>query len=476
MATLKAQPDLFNIAQLGGGERPDAGDNVALPALYRLLNFYYATPQELRGRPHCSPHLENVGQIKGLARAADNSLLYLAAGNLYGPDGLIGPMTGVGDLVFAHMRDRTILAAGENAYQYNSDGSLVDLEIPNIYVVETGYGPAYDRAIYVGRGDRKQAYYSNWGVAGDLGTVIPGAIEDEWTEGGAMDPTAYDIIDIHLFGGEWVIFTAQAIYITRFAYDEHGFDPVTRRQFDINILDVRPVRFAGGVFLMSDRGLIAYSIGEQGPTVGGDNVNQGILRTLMSQLVPAEARMNVDDTRGLVFIKPNNTFGYTWVLSRATGTWSRWNVRVENAVTISGITYITLTGDQTVYILNDTGGEGYDFSIQTGLVTCGSPNFRKRWRTIGLCTVHDSIIDVALKVIAENIVPGETPIRKTYQPEVSRIEQGTGAHGRRASLLVDGFNRGELIIPIGDEANPPLYTELLVKKPKTPKGFGSAAD
>ena len=152
---------------------------------------------------------------------------------------------------------------------------------------------------------------------------------------------------------------------------------------------------------------------------------------------------------------------------------------IEHSVNISNSTYVGKYGDGKTYLLDDIDAnteEPYTFIIQSGLVGWGDPNSRKRWKSVGINTVHDDMLDLSMEVVSENIVPSYTPVLQQYQPEISRVEQYTGTHGRRGSLLIQGINRGQLILPVNDEQNPPLYVKTLIKKAPIPSDGQNAAD
>lgn len=476
---MPAERETIPIAGFEKGEQPDFGDNVSIPAWYRLINLYYNSPDELRGRPHRVTQYTNSAH-NGLARSPKNALIRLADGNLYVGNSLVDTMDGTGDLVYAHMHDRTILAAGSTAYVLNEAGdTLTSLSHSNIYVVETGQGAFNMRAVFVSSDDKRQAFYSVWMSPDDIGTLITATeANDEYTEGGYLEPVDYDIIDIHKFAGEWVIFTLQCIYRVTLNTDEQGFDPTPIRAFDINIRNIRPVRLGTMIVFWSDKGLWSYSIGENGPTIQPFNT-EGIYRTLADSVVDAEARLTADETRGLLFVKPSNSAAVTHVFNFNRNAWTRWDWMVEHAITIGQDTYAVKYADGKTYLLDEADAseeEPYDFTIQSGLWGFGDPRLRKRWAHIGLSVVHDEIMDLALEVIADNIVPNYTPISQVYQPEISRIEQETSAWGRRGSILIQGENRGNLIIPVNDVNNPPIFVDTLIKKPRIPKDLQNAAD
>ena len=472
MPSVKAEVANIPIYRFESGQQPDFGETVSLPGWLKLSNLYYNSANEIRGRPHRVVQNSNSA-LNGLARSPKNTVLALADGNLYNGGSLVAAMGGSGDLVYAHMRDRTILAAGGNAYQLDEAGTtLSNLAHTNVYVVESGQGPFNDRVIYVSSTDKRQPYYSVWGLATDIGTLITATeANDEWTEGGYLNPVDYDIIDIHQFAGEWVIFTLQAIYRVTLNADEQGFNPRIIRQFDVNILDIRPWRFRTGILFWSDRGLMTYSIGENGPVIQDLNMT-GVFRTITSQLVESEARLSSDESRSLFFIKPSNATTVTWVYNLRRDAWTEWDFQIEHAVNVGANAYVGKYADGDVYLLDDkdTGeAEPYDFTIQSGLYGFGDPILRKRWDTIGMSFHHTEILDLSIEVISEDIVSSYVPIKQTYQPEIARVEQKSNNSGRRGSILIIGTNRGEFTLPVNDEQNPPIYVKTYVKKPRIPK-------
>ena len=373
--------DLFN--NFEGGLAEDSKDRIEIPFWKILKNLRIRDKNEVHGRPHAHRYLGLSSGI-GIASSHENTPIVLANGAVYVNGALKGSYTGSGPVSSDFSLGKTVITAGGAPFFW--DGTTITALIhTNVKCLALAYGASKSRFFFVKNDDLRTLWFTTRGNWNDIGTIITDDLgnTDLKTEGGRYKGWASDIIDIMEFLGDLVVFTKKGVFRLDFTSKEGLMYPIKRKVADIDIWDVKPIRFSTGIYFLNKRGPQVYSIGETGPFVTPIPLEKNE-RAIQGELKESEASIGVDEARGLMLLKTSNTTDI-WVLHvLEKGIYARWDLDFNDSKTIDGITYLTSSSGSFELKDQGDGQNFYDIIIRSGLNAFGSPILVKRMDTIGV--------------------------------------------------------------------------------------------
>ena len=448
---------LVNLGDFSGGEQPDSLF-VSPPAWYKLKNVWFDSRKVLRARPSALAQFGTFASIQGIGKTHNNKLLIVADNFVY-EDTI--PISHLGDnsqitswVSYDVSRTQTCVTAGDWVCVFNDPENVKVLNLSDVKSIATFQGMQKLRLCFITSGDPYTLKISNIGDLEDTGTQIIDSnnYNDEWTEGIEIYNFPFKIIDLIEYNNNILIFTAYAIYVCSFRVTEDGFIPIVDKVIDIEILDAKVKRLGGVVFFLTPQGIWQYFT-QQGQSVVEPLANVGIEKQFREKIVEGEARINLDILRGLIFLKPNNTDGITYVYSASTKAWSEWDILIRDAQTIEGTTYIVTADDRIYYLEENDITQTKEVVIQSGLIDFGDSSLRKRLLHLKGRFHSQSDTSLYITAFADEIPPNIFSHHTYWVDRGSTLfEQYIGVEGERISVYLAFNTKGNWYLEelIGD--------------------------
>ncbi len=419
----RTNQDLFN--KFEGGLAEDSKDRIEIPFWKMLRNLRIRDKNEVHGRPHAHRYL-GLSSGTGIACSHENTPIVLAGGAVYVNGALKGSYTGSGSVSSDFSLGKTVVAAGGAPFVW--DGTTVTSLIhTNVKCLALAYGPSKSRFFFVKNDDLRVLWFTTRGNWNDVGTIITDDLgnTDLKTEGGKYKGWTSDIVDIMEFLGDLIVFTKKAVFRLDFSSKEGLMYPIKRKVADIDVWDVKPIRFSTGIYFLNKNGPQIYSIGERGPFVAPLPTAKNE-RAIQNELNESEASIGVDEARGLMFLKTANNVDLWALHTLENNIFTRWDLDFNDSKTVNGLTY--LTSSSGAFELKDEGdGQNYyDITIRSGLNDFGSPIVVKRMNNIGVIChfsekgsyyigfLPDCLMDV-------NFVPTKFPKKYSGPQNIGRL-------------------------------------------------------
>ena len=422
-ARARTQRDFFN--NFEGGVAEDARDRIEIPFWKILKNVRIRDKKELHGRPHAHSYL-GLSSGQGIACSHELTPIILSNGAVYVDGMLKGSYTGSGDVSFDEALGKTVITAGGAPFVW--DGSTITALVhTDVKAVALAYGASKSRLFFVKNSEPRIIYYTTRGNWNDVGTYITDSEgnADLKTEGGRIKGWSSDIVDILEFQGDLVVFTKKGVFRLVFSAKEGLMYPTKRLVANVDVWNVKPIRFPTGIYFLNQLGPYFYSIGETGPFVAPLPLQKNE-RAIQGELTESQASIGVDGARGLIFLKTANSADI-WVMHTfENNVFTRWDLDFNDSKTINGKTYVTSSSGSFELKDQGDGQNYYDITIRSGLNSFGSLIINKRMNNIGLLAHFSEKGSYYIGFLADclsdvNFVPTKFPRKYSGPKNIGRI-------------------------------------------------------
>jgi len=435
----------FQLNDFSGGQAPDYNGMSVLPQWDLLENVWL--DGQLKSRPF-TIRQSSLGSTNGyLARTHDNKLAWSDGTFLYINFAIKDVLNGGLRLKADISRKRTLFANGGNQIQYwNGTTHATITGVTGVYALATVHGFEKQRVCYVSSLDKHTLRYSTFDIA-DFGTQIidDDAINDAWTDGGAIYDFPYEIIDILEFRNVLFVFTRKAIYTLTpeigVLEEEDIFLFDIQRFQEVDLYNISPVKTTNTIYFMSKQGLSAFGLTEFN---NFSNVSilpmPGIRDTILRETDPESGAINYDVKRNLLYLAPSSSSGKVFVAALgAEGAWFQWNTHIQSAESVNAVTYAVLKNNSNLYRLEDNvqNTDQISVRIHSGLSAMDNNLTKKHARTIyaDISSKADHIeyvLDVDNKPVTDKLLN-----KRRVKNISSRYNAKSGQRGEQFKLLAE---------------------------------------